>query len=421
MHVSPLRALQIVARILITSVLVLVLAAAAMPVHSEPDCHARYVKWDAGGTVHDGSSWATAYTTLSQALAAANSGDWIMVARGTYTPDPAQGRASTFALKYNVRVYGGFAGTETDYTQSNWLANPTILSGDIGVKGDTSDNSYHVVTANSLGTTEFKGFIITGGNANGDGDNGNGGGMFLSGAASGLTNLEFLRNHASLGGGLYLDSGSDTVLDQAFFYGNTATDGGGLYANGAKVSLANGIFSGNVAVNAGGGLFQNTGYVLTKNLTFSGNVAKNGGAVMHIPASPKPMLDNAVIWGNVATNGPSVWDGNSGSNPLTASYSIIEGGYVGTGILDQNPLFVRAPDRGPDGTWGTADDDYGDLHLRMLSPGIDSGSDLGAPTIDIVDDPRPTDGNDDGVPRTDMGAYENDPLPNRLFLPVVTR
>ena len=43
------------------------------------------------------------------------------------------------------------------------------------------------------------------------------------------------------------------------------------------------------------------------------------------------------------------------------------------GNLDADPLFVREPTPGADGTWGAADDDYGDLRLRIASPAIDVG------------------------------------------------
>ena len=50
-----------------------------------------------------------------------------------------------------MALYGGFVGTETDRSERNWVTNVTILSGDIGVVGDNSDNSYAVVTGTSGG------------------------------------------------------------------------------------------------------------------------------------------------------------------------------------------------------------------------------------------------------------------------------
>ena len=95
----------------------------------------------------------------------------------------------------------------------------------------------------------------------------------------------------------------------------------------------------------------------------------------------------------------------------------VAGGYPsGTDIVDQDPLFVRNPDPGPDGNWGTDDDDYGDLRLREGSPGIDYGlqSFLPADIWDLDDDgdttePLPIDLNGDvrvQAAEVDLGAYE---------------
>ena len=51
----------------------------------------------------DGTTWATAYDSLYDAMAAAQSGDQIWVAGGTYV--------GNFTLTLGVELYGGFAGT----------------------------------------------------------------------------------------------------------------------------------------------------------------------------------------------------------------------------------------------------------------------------------------------------------------------
>ena len=43
-------------------------------------------------------------------------------------------------------------------------------------------------------------------------------------------------------------------------------------------------------------------------------------------------------------------------------------------LMGIDPGFVRAPSPGPDGIWGSADDDYGDLRLASgESPAVDAG------------------------------------------------
>ena len=96
------------------------------------------------------TNWAEA-CDLSYALDYTGDGAEIWAAAGTYLPtvrtDPADPRSATFILPNGVKVYGGFAGTETSRDQRNWVAHPTILSGDLGTAGNWSDNSYHVVSA----------------------------------------------------------------------------------------------------------------------------------------------------------------------------------------------------------------------------------------------------------------------------------
>jgi hypothetical protein len=57
------------------------------------------------------------------------------------------------------------------------------------------------------------------------------------------------------------------------------------------------------------------------------------------------------------------------NNPVDADQST-----VGTGnLLGQDPLFQALPNPGPDGTWGTLDDDFSGLVLQSTSPAIDKG------------------------------------------------
>ena len=122
-----------------------------------------YVNGRASGK-NDGSSWTDAFTTLYAALKVAAAGDQVWVAEGVYTPEEiaAYGRDCHFAPASGVFVYGGFAGNETSLSARDWIAHPTVLSGDIGTKGNASDNCLHLIryAAGAL----FDGFGLTGAN-----------------------------------------------------------------------------------------------------------------------------------------------------------------------------------------------------------------------------------------------------------------
>ena len=93
----------------------------------------------------------------------------IWVAAGTYKPTTTADRAISFSMPNGVKIYGGFAGTESTRDQRNWETNKSILSGDIGSENDNTDNSYHVIKNSSWldETAVLDGFTITGGKADG--------------------------------------------------------------------------------------------------------------------------------------------------------------------------------------------------------------------------------------------------------------
>jgi hypothetical protein len=94
--------------------------------------------------------------------------------------------------------------------------------------------------------------------------------------------------------------------------------------------------------------------------------------------------DNLVAFNNIITNSPGrgVWrvQGEPGSNSVIAFTLFFNNALdadqttLGPGIITgQDPLFVAAPNPGPDGTWETVDDDFSGLLLQGTSPAIDRG------------------------------------------------
>ncbi len=411
-----------------------------------------HVKWNASGA-NNGTSWADAYTDLQSALSAAISGDEIWVTAGTYKPTTGIDRTVSFTLKIGVAIYGGFAGTETLLTQRDPATNVTILSGDIGIMGDNSDNSYHVVIGSSENNSAIlDGVTITAGNANSSmysSDQSKGGGMYNDKGSPTLMNIIFNGNYATFGGGMYnggeysYPNGSNPILTNVIFNANSAIEGGGIRnENYSNPILTNVTFSGNSAVRSGGGMenFHYGSPILT-NVTFSGNTggAGGGGIINWSSSSPiltnvtfnvnsatdwgggiyndngsNPSLKNVTFSGNQASQGggmynaygsdPSVTNSILYSNPggeifdvsgtRVVNYSIVQGGYPGTGNLDVNPLVGPLQNNG--GFTQT-------MALGVGSPAINAGDDATCATTDQRGVTRPQGSH------CDIGAYEYEP------------
>jgi len=341
-----------------------------------------YVDADAGGS-NDGSSWADAYKYLKNALIGALYGDEIRVAQGIYKPTEyilpppppppppppledsngqeisvlAAGRTATFQLLNGVVIKGGYAGFgEPDPNDRNINDYETILSGDIGVTGYSSDNSIHVVTGSDCDSTAvLDGFKIIGGNANGvvgDYYNRCGAGMFNAGGSPTVINCTFSRNSAAQdGGGLYNRQKSSPTVTNCKFIGNSAKYGGGMYHRwDSNSTVTNCIFSGNFAEMYGGGIFNWCATSPTlRNCTFSGNTSPVGNALacnsnqQQYPSNVQ--LTNCVLW-----------DGyneivNRDSSIILITYSDVQGGYPGEGNIDADPRFVVPEYLGPMACW----------------------------------------------------------------------
>ncbi len=308
-----------------------------------------YVDADAPG-LDNGSDWGNAYNDLQDALS--NPGVIngsvceIWVASGIYAPAPPGGdRSASFHMRSGLAVYGGFLGTESVLEERPLAFNQTILTGDLnqddGVVGN-SDNSRHVVSANFTDSlARLDGFTIIAGHAD-------------------------LPPLGHLGGGLQCINGDVTVANCAFF-GNRAQFGAGIYNENGSPTIVNCLFAANVAappVGQGGALLSTGASEPTLlNCSFSLNFAGSGGAVYN--QAGVMLATNNILWGNSdGTGGGQMAQITVAGGEVILDYSCIQGGWSGsggTGIIDQNPLFVNATSA--------------NLRLQAGSPCIDAGFD----------------------------------------------
>jgi len=187
----------------------------------------------------NGTSWHNAFTDLQAALFAAQPGDHVWVALGTYKPTDGYNREISFKLKNGVQLYGGFAGVETKLEQRNWERFKTTLSGNIGLADDEADNSYTILYIEKTDKeTVVDGFNFTGGRAdNSDpfvsiySNEKSGGAIYVMAEESTVyptvRNCNFENNYArEFGGALYLfiGEGKDEMLpfENCWFVNNRA-------------------------------------------------------------------------------------------------------------------------------------------------------------------------------------------------------
>ena len=332
-----------------------------------------YVKADASGQ-NDGSSWPNAYTSLQSALGASPCTE-VWVAAGTYLPTQGTDRTISFVLKNGVSLYGGFAGTETQLSERDPNANPTYLSGDIGLPSVTSDNSQHVVVGSSTNSTAvLDGFTIL----FGFGDSG--GGMYNDGGSPSLTNVQFYGNSAAMGGGMFNVNGSSPILTNVVFDTNSARSQGGGMCNlsGSNPVLSEVYFQYNLAGLDGAGMFNEASSPSLTNVYFYSN--KGGsfgwGGGMHNRGSSAPSLTHVQFHGNSAAMGGGMF--NSGnSNPTLTDVTFTQNqavasenatGGKGGGIFNENASSPSLVD--VTFTENSAGVDGGGMYNDMSSPSL---------------------------------------------------
>ena len=118
------------------------------------------------------------------------------------------------------------------------------------------------------------------------------------------------------------------------------------------------------------------------NCTITGNRAGSNSTMLTFTNSPGAKMLNSIVWGNSG----SVL---AGTDPLPSiTFSDMEGGLTGPGILDADPFFVDPGHWDDQGTPAVFNDDLwilGDYHLRSTQGRLDLKT--GTWLLDDVDSP----------------------------------
>lgn len=294
-----------------------------------------YVDADISGGAQSGADWDNAFASLTQALAAASSGDSIWMAQGVYYPThDATNRAVAFSVSQaDLSIYGGFTNGMQTLGERDWDAYPTVLSGEIQQDGISTNNSSRVCYVNADGV-HLDGLTITAGYGNYTAD---GVGVYAYRADLSVMNCLVVSNQAgNYGAGCYYRSGNmylsncvfrgnsgdniggavllmdlDTfgitglVADCQFINNYSGTAGGlGLF-NGPTATVARCLFSGNSVLNSAGAMQCQNVKAQISDCIFNGNWCSlsGGGAVYLTGGSPEFL--RCVFCGNRSTNNSS--------------------------------------------------------------------------------------------------------------------
>ncbi|WP_057265447.1 hypothetical protein [Acidovorax sp. Root219] len=300
--------------------------------------HAAVCRVSSTGTdAGDGRTWAAA--TLLQSALAKPACSEIWIQQGTYKPTEGADRSIAFAINRPVKLYGGFAGTETALAQRSADSRLTVLSGDIGTPVVSADNSHHVVVIGGLGAgaraasvagiyqpadTVIDGLSIVHGRADGA-SHASGGGLYCNGAGQGsvcspsIANVSFRGNWARDDGGAVYSLGaaggaSSPGITQSTFIGNAVDGYGGAIASvgqggTSSPAIAQSTFIGNASGRYGGAIASHgnagTSSPRITQSTFSSNWAGDfGGALASVSSGSsgvsRPLLSQSTLIGNAS-------------------------------------------------------------------------------------------------------------------------
>jgi hypothetical protein len=364
---------------------------------------------------NNGASWTEAFTDLQSALSlSCPSVTEIWVAKGIYKPAAANGdRNLSFNIRNNLKVYGGFSGTEMLLTDRSYglihTANKTTLSGDLnGDDGanfaNNAENSFSVVRMNNVtSTTRLDGFIISGGNNTVSLSSG--GGISLQSSSPVIANCNVMGNNANYRGGGIANVFGQPTIENCSFYVNKATTHGGAFYNLSNsgttetINISNSVFVGNSVVNNSGSILFNYAFfasgttqnVNLTNCSFSGNASPNHGIynLAEVAGSAvNTSLVNCAFFNN-GGNKTLFNETSGGTSTTTANHSLFQSSVINfTGsnnvISDISP-FVSATD----------------LRLPCGSLAANSGTSAGIFAKDLDGNSRPFAGT-----IVDIGAYE---------------
>ena len=208
-----------------------------------------------------------------------------------------------------------------------------------------------------------------------------------------INNSTFADNHAGCEGGA-IRSNETLIITGSTFSGNSAVCRAGAILS-ATTNITNSTISGNTSLEEGGGL-QSYGPLTMTNVTIANNSAPAGGGFVN--SGDIATLTNVIIAGNSP-------DDCAHFSPIPVSSHNLDS--------DATCGFTALSDhQGADPMLGPLADNGGLTMTHALLPGseaIDVGDNVDCPQTDQRGRARPVDGDGQGGPVCDIGAFELHP------------
>lgn len=326
-----------------------------------------------------------------------------------------------------VKIYGGFAGTETSLAERTQADNAQPWEFE-NITSITGNNTFPIFTCTAALPIEtiLDGVTVQ----NGVQTSGNGGGMTIRPNGY-VRNCRFLYNTASGQGGAILFNGGGTV-ENSYFFNNNAKLGGACHI--AKISSITGcLFENNIAEQGGAIRSQATDGTIANCIIRNNTATTNGSGIYTQTATTSATkIINCLIYGNrtkvaIYMYGADIINCTVDGGDVNSVYVTTAGGKIinsvfttpvesalTTGVEFMNNAYasIKGNDEWTNSNnkeitnseFGFTDAASGDYTLTSTSPLINAGTDVSADyalaATDLIGTTRPQ-----GT-AYDLGAYE---------------
>ena len=305
------------------------------------------------------------YGTIQEAIDAASHYSEVLVDDGTYVENiDLRGKGITLKSVNGAEstvIDGGANGTVVTFESEKEVSTIDGFTITNGTGTDLYDDVY-LYGGGILCIKSSPEIIDCTISNNSSGEGGSGGGIYCdSDSQPTITDSTIAGNTGDFGGGIWCSS--QITIIGCTITGNSAYKGGGIHCYSSSTTM---ITNCTIDVNSaffGGGIYCNSSSPTIMNSTISNNFAGTGVGIT-LYGSSEATVVNSIFWENsTIIESDEIYVEDSAIN---ITYSDIQGGWLGEGNIDADPLFVD----------DTSDDiSLRDYHIQVGSPCIDIGTD----------------------------------------------